>query len=89
MERFLSRAAPRRERAAAAAEAALARGAELARFLGEDPNSKSADPNALLLTVWQFATAYDAALGALRRREALARAKQQQQQQAGGGGGGR
>ena len=67
----------------------LARGAELARFLGEDPNSKSADPNALLLTVWQFATAYDAALGALRRREALARAKQQQQQQAGGGGGGR
>lgn len=87
MEPFLSRARLRRERAAAEAEAALARGAELARFLGEDP--AKTDPNALLLTVWQFATAYDSALGALRRREALARAKRQQQQQAGGGGGGR
>jgi hypothetical protein len=73
MERFLAAARPRKEQAAAAAEAALAKGAELARFLGEDP--AKTDPNALLLTVWQFATAYDAALGALRRREAVARAK--------------
>ena len=84
MERFLERAAPRRERAAAAAEAALARGAELARFLGEDP--LGTDSIALLLTVWQFATAYDAALGSLRGREAVARAKASQQQAGGGGG---
>jgi hypothetical protein len=41
--------------------------------VGEDP--AKTDPNALLLTVWQFATAYEAAMGALRRREAVARAK--------------
>jgi len=68
MESFLSSAEPRRQKAKEAADAAVAKGAALARFLGEE--TSSSNNTELLSTVWQFAMSYDAALGGREGAEA-------------------
>jgi hypothetical protein len=72
MRAFLGAARARRADLTATAEAATAKAASLATYLGEGgpATTPSPDPRDLLETVWNFAAAFDGAAATLARRMA-------------------